>query len=212
LALVRDVVERTIVAPTPDDVLAVRREALERVVAAGASPESAIVTIEIDARRNLVRATASGATAAVARDGPRAVAGDDERVAAAARALHAAAGTLVRACDAGEFAIFTAPRGRETDACAVDARGVVRMAARRAVVRLATAGRIERALAATLDDATAYGDVGRALPDVSLVYGSRVADLGTLADEAHVLALAQEELRGLDREAPVAIVAAAKSA
>jgi hypothetical protein len=80
------------------------------------------------------------------------------------------------------------------------------------VVRLAAAGRIERALAAALDDATAYGDVGRALPDVSLVYGSRVADLGTLADAAQVLALAREELRGLDTDAAVAILAAAKSA
>ena len=64
LALVRDVVERTIVDPQPEDVLRVRREAIERVVAAGAAPAFVEASVEIDARRNLVRATASGATAA----------------------------------------------------------------------------------------------------------------------------------------------------
>ncbi|MFY9779655.1 MAG: hydantoinase/oxoprolinase family protein, partial [Candidatus Baltobacteraceae bacterium] len=63
LALVRDVVERTVVNPAPADVVRIRREAFERVVAAGASPDLVEVSVEIDARRNLVRATASGATA-----------------------------------------------------------------------------------------------------------------------------------------------------
>ncbi len=213
LALVRDVVERTIVGPTPRDILAVRREALERVVAAGASPASAVVTIEIDARRNLVRATASGATAAAASDGPRGNATDAERAAAAARTLAGAPSAVAHAFDAGEFAIFRTVRaGSPGDVCAVDARGVVRVAVRRAIARPATAGSIERALSLALEEATTYGDVGRALPDVHLIYGSRVADLGTLADAAQVLALAVEELRGLDPGARVAIFAARKSA
>ena len=53
LALLRDVVERTILDPSPADVVRVRREAFERVVAAGAEPGLVEVTVEIDARRNL---------------------------------------------------------------------------------------------------------------------------------------------------------------
>ena len=65
LALVRDIVERTIVDPQPDDIVRIRREAAERVIAAGAAPDRVEVSIEIDARRNRVRAIASGATAMV---------------------------------------------------------------------------------------------------------------------------------------------------
>ncbi len=65
LALVRDVVERTIVNPAPEDIVRIRREAADRVIAAGAAPDRVEVSVEIDAQRNRVRATASGATAMV---------------------------------------------------------------------------------------------------------------------------------------------------
>jgi N-methylhydantoinase A/oxoprolinase/acetone carboxylase beta subunit len=215
LALVRDVVERTIVAPTPAEILAVRREALERVVAAGASPDSVLVAIEIDARRNLVRATASGATAATAssKGAARAEATDAERAAGAARTLGVSSDAVARVADVGEFTLYgAAARGDGSDLCAVDARGVVRMLVRRATSRTTTAGRLERALTLALDDATSYGDVGRALPDVHLMYGSRIVDLGALADAGQVLALAEEEVRGLAPDAAIAIIAAPKRA
>jgi N-methylhydantoinase A/oxoprolinase/acetone carboxylase beta subunit len=213
LALVRDVVERTIVAPTPDDVLRVRREALERVIAAGANAASAVVTVEIDARRNLVRATASGATAALGEGArPALVAGDVERASAAARTLGVAAGSLRVVARAGEFALFESHPAGAGDYCAVDARGVVRVLVRQASVHATTAGGFEPVLSRALEEGTAYGDVGRALPEVHLVYGSRVADLGTLAEAAQVLALAAEELRGLDGGEAVLVVAARKRA
>ncbi len=65
LALVRDVVERTVVNPQPEDIVRIRREASDRVIAAGAAPDRVEVSVEIDAQHNRVRATASGATALV---------------------------------------------------------------------------------------------------------------------------------------------------
>ncbi len=62
LAMVRDTVERNIVDPTPEQILQVRREAVEAVCKIGAVPESVEVQIEVDTRRNLVRATAFGTT------------------------------------------------------------------------------------------------------------------------------------------------------
>lgn len=212
LALVRDVVERTIVAPSPADVVAVRREAFERVVAAGAAPELVEVAVEIDARRNLVRAIGSGATAASG-DAPDAVArGDDERAAAASRSLRVDAPALALAARAGSFAVYVTKTRREIWAAVVDTRAVVRLVTRRATVRATRAGSIRSVLGPLLDDATAFGDVGRALPDVHLAYGKRLADLGTLAESEQVLALAEEELRGLGAEAAVIIIAARRDA
>lgn len=215
LALVRDVVERTIVAPTPDDVVRVRREAIDRVIAAGAAPDLVEVVVDIDARRNLVRATATGATAAVASDGIAPIATDEENRSAAARTLRVDVAALTRVAAVGDFTVFDAPQAKSRDlreACVVDARGVVRLALRRATVRLATVATLARALDAALEAATAFGDVGRALPEIHLVYGKRLVDLGTLAEAAQVLALAGEEVRGLDPASFVAIVAATRDA
>jgi N-methylhydantoinase A/oxoprolinase/acetone carboxylase beta subunit len=213
LALVRDVVERTIVAPTADDVIAVRREAFERVVASGAAPELVEVTVDIDARRNLVRATASGATAGAAGAVAAGDASDDDCRAAALRALRAPSGSdAAIVCRAGEFAVYVRRSRSGDDACVVDRRAVVRLVAKRAVVAHATVATLERALEKMLDDATAYGDVGRALPAIVLAYGGRIADLGTAAEAAHVVALAMEDVRGIDPAAAIAIVAAVRDA
>ncbi len=211
LALVRDSVERTIVDPSPDDIVRVRREALERVVGAGADPGLVEVTVEIDPRRNVVRATASGATAAVAAQTDGVAVDEAARRAAAGRSLHADPQTLVWIGAAGTFALYRTP-GATFDACAVDTRGTVRQVSRRARVVLTTVARLERDLARLLEDATAFGDVGRALPDVQLLYGRRVADFGALATAAAVVALANEEVRGLEPATELALIAAGRRA
>jgi N-methylhydantoinase A/oxoprolinase/acetone carboxylase beta subunit len=222
LALVRDVVERTIVAPSPADIVRVRREAIERVVASGADPALVETTIELDAARNVVRAIAQGATAAGSRPAT-APATSGEREQAAAGSLGAPEVEL--AGTAGSLWVYRAaaapPRGwrarvapppRWSDLCVVDARAVARSSAFGAAVRFTTAGEVERAAAALLEETTSFGDVGRALPALALAYGDRVAQLGALGDAAQAVALAREEVGGLDPSSAVAIVAIRRTA
>jgi len=61
LALVRDVVERVIPNPQPEDLEAIKREAFEAVVRQGAAEESVEVTIEVNPHSQRVRAIAMGA-------------------------------------------------------------------------------------------------------------------------------------------------------
>ncbi|HEY8320408.1 MAG TPA: hydantoinase/oxoprolinase family protein [Candidatus Baltobacteraceae bacterium] len=203
LALVRDVVERTIVNPSPDDIVKIRREASDRVIAAGASPERVEVAVEIDAQRNRVRATASGATAMVeaASHGLR-----DERArhAAAAGSLRVDPGAVTRVAQAGALDVFAAGK----DVRVVDDRGVVRLGLRGALVAQTSAGVIEETLRSAIEEATSFGDVGRALPNVWVLHGARMADFSGLASADQAVALAVEELAGREPGAPVVILAA----
>src|SRR6201991_4619114 len=61
LALVREVVERVIPNPTPEDLRAIPREALDAVVRLRGAAETVEVTIEVDAHSQRSRATAVGA-------------------------------------------------------------------------------------------------------------------------------------------------------
>jgi N-methylhydantoinase A len=96
--------------------------------------------------------------------------------------------------------------------CAVDQRGTVRLVSRSARVVLTTVERLATDLARLLEDATAFGDVGRALPDLHVVYGRRVADLGALASASAVIALAIEEVRGLAPATAIALIASTRRA
>ncbi|MDQ2991792.1 MAG: hydantoinase/oxoprolinase [Candidatus Eremiobacteraeota bacterium] len=203
LALVRDVVERTIVNPSPDDIVKIRREASDRVIAAGASPDRVEVAVEIDTQRNRVRATASGATAMV-EAAAHGVRDEDARRTAAARSLRVDGDSVTRIASAGALDVFASGR----DVRVVDDRGVVRLGLRGARVTQTTAGEIGTSLRGAIEDATNFGDVGRALPNVYVLHGARMADFSGLASADQAIALAVEELAGREPSAPVVILAA----
>ncbi|GAC1407236.1 MAG: hydantoinase/oxoprolinase family protein [Candidatus Velthaea sp.] len=211
LALVRDVVERTIVDPTPEDLVRIRREAIDAAVAAGAAPDRVEVTVDIDRSRNRVRATASGATALVEGATSQATVSQDERCAIAATHLGAVAPQL--GARAGTFSVYTATNaGKNSQSCVIDERGVVRAIVADAHVIAATTATLEPALNDAFDTYTRFGDVGRALPDVRLVYGARIADLSGVAEPAQAVAIAREELRGADPAEVLAIIVAPRHA
>jgi len=172
LALVRDVVERTIVDPTPADIVRLRREVEDRVIAAGAAPDRVEVSIEIDTQRNRVRATASGATAL--------------SESAAPASLHIERdGESVRV---------------------VDERGVVRLAPPGARVAHTTVAQLDDALETAMESETSFGDVGRSLPSVHVLYAGRIADFSGLASIEQARALAREEVSGRDGGEAVTIL------
>jgi N-methylhydantoinase A/oxoprolinase/acetone carboxylase beta subunit len=211
LALVRDVIERTIVDPTPDDLSRIRREAIDAAIAAGAAPHGIEVTVDIDRARNRVRATASGATALVEGAATRTPVTAAERERIATQYLGAAPAVPPRM--AGTFAIYETPSARDgATLCIVDELGVVRAVVPAGHVIESTSADVARGVAQAFDRFTRFGDVGRAVPDVRLVFGSRIADLSGVGDLDSAVALASDEVAGGDPAAVVAIVAAVRSA
>ena len=207
LALVREVVERTIVDPTPNDIVRIRQEASDKVIAAGASPDRIEVGVEIDAQRNRVRATAQGATALV-QAAAGAHAGEPAQRAAAARSLRCGDAQLERI----ELTPLLAAYRHGRDLRIVDERSIVRLALRDAAVTHASAGTLEPSLREAMERATAFGDVGRAIPEVHLIHGGRIADFSGLATVDQAAALALEEVRGRAPGDPVAIFTVARQA
>ena len=216
LALVREVVERTMPDPSPDDIIVLRRQARERVIAAGADAETVDVTVEVDRRQNLVRATASGASAFSG----QASAGDaseTERRNAVARRLRVEPDAVEQIVALGSLAVYRAAQtmrgmfGRRTAVeyiALCDRRAVVRLVLRGAVCTVATARTARTALRRALEEATSYGDVGRKLPAAYLAYEGRFVDLSGVATIDQAAGIAAEELQGLAPEVAVAIVTA----
>ena len=60
--MVRDVVERVVPNPTPDDIRSIKREAVDKAVESGAAPGSVEVHIEIDPQTSKLTAIALGST------------------------------------------------------------------------------------------------------------------------------------------------------
>ena len=98
------------------------------------------------------------------------------------------------------------------DARVLDSSGVARLGLIDPEVTHTTAAAASEDLASAIESATAFGDIGRALPDLYVLHGARIANFSGLADAAQVIALAKEELAGREPDAAVVILAAKKEA
>jgi hypothetical protein len=220
MAMVRDTVERNLVDPSPEDILAIRRQAAEAAVAAGAVAESVEVQIEVDKRRNLVRATAMGTTELRKRDATQREAGLEECRQAAARSMRIEPGLVLRAAETANYQVFTGEqqlvsffglvRSSRRLMRVVDRTGVVRLQREAARVRETTLAAINDELARAVDALTDYGDAGRAIPDIFLLYGARIANFSGLATLEQVAALVETELRSLPPETKLVVIACPK--
>ena len=202
LALVRDVVERTIVDPAPADLARIRREAIDAAIASGAAPDRVEVVVEVDTARNRVRATASGATALVEGAQTAVIADEPARLESAIAHLQPN-GAVREIARTGPLAVFASAK----ECAVVDARAVVRLVLPGAVSYAARAGDVEAVAARAVDEHTAFGDVGRALPDVFLLRGARIGEFAGMAEPAQIAGLLRDELAGVaDGETVVLLV------
>jgi N-methylhydantoinase A len=221
LAMVRDTVERTIVDPTPADILRVRQEAVEAAVRNGALAETVDVLVDVDTRRNLVRAVASGTAELRRGDASSRVVTEQDRRVAASRSMQRSAAEASLVATTGHLDVFTGParrgewwrpwRREPAPLRVVDHGGVVRLQRHDATVRTCAAGALEAELRTLVSSLVDFGDAGRTIPDVHLLLGSRLINLSGLADEGQILGLAGVEVRAHADDQPVVIIATARA-
>ena len=221
LAMVRDTIERNIVDPTPEQILQIRREAADAVIKIGALPESVEVNIEVDTRRNLVRAVAFGTTELKKDKGEAVVGGLEGCLESAARSMKVEKSTVELAAETAGLYVFTSLLNTKTFfglfnstkqmARVLDKTGVVRLQRSSAEVHSSTIETISRDLERIITNLTDFGDAGRALPDVHVLVGSRIVNLSGLAELEQAIALANTELENLPADEKLVIVAAPRS-
>ena len=222
LAMVRDTVERNIVDPTPEQILQVRQAAAEAVIKIGAVPESVEVQIEVDTRRNLVRATAFGTTELKKDENAEKISGFEGCLQSAARSMKVEESAIKLAAETSGLYVFTSEKisksffglfkNSRQIVRVVDKTGVVRLQRSHAEVHSATVESIARELEFIITKLTDFGDAGRALPDVYVLAGARIINLSGLAELEQAVSLAETELENLPPEEKIVIVAAPKNA
>ncbi|NPV70495.1 MAG: hydantoinase/oxoprolinase family protein [Firmicutes bacterium] len=216
LALVRDMVERTIVNPTEEDIIRIRREAEESVLRLGAAPGTVEVEVEVDASRNLVRAVACGASEMRSQELARPRLCVDQMLGIAAESMRLDPPAIAVAASTSGLAVFQGSvqekrwmglsRRTLRPIRIVDYTGVIRLQKSNGIVVGTTVGSTLQAIENVVDSHTAFGDGGQQMPEVYLIYGARIANLSGLASVGHMQALARTEIEGLPLEDPIALV------
>ena len=198
--LLRETVERSVINPSEADVLSVRREVQEKLVTMGGSRDSIAVEVEIDTRKNVVRAVGSGSTQLQLR--PPAALPHETLAGHATEGLTLAHPPRVIG-GTERLTVFELEvsarwgRGASTLVRVLDATGVVRLQRRDARVLVASAGTLEAQLEPFLEENSTYGDSGRELPELFMLYREHIVDLSGMVNPRQIAALVRAELEGL---------------
>lgn len=215
LAMVREVVERTVSSPTEEDIRSIRREAKERVLQSGAAEEAVEIAIEIDQKANILRAIAMGTTELRTKDMSGAGLTAEQRSELAARALDLP--TVRSIAQAGRWEVFEGRRDRaclgifrkrQFFACVMDRDDVVRLKAPVGGVLQTRFSEVFSELGDFVDKNTEYGTIGGLLPKLYVFFGERQLDLSGLVSLGQVEAVLKMELEGYADDTKLIVVAA----
>ncbi|MCW2524280.1 MAG: N-methylhydantoinase A/acetone carboxylase, beta subunit [Frankiales bacterium] len=217
MALVRESVERIIPNPSQEDVLSVRSEAERTVLAQGAAAESIEVDVEIDSRRSVVRATATGATQLRTTDRGRAGAAEAETRAAAAKTLRTTPNELRLVGSTPQMRVYggTVRRsgvfgllGSQADAVAVvDRDGSVVYSSRDATWSQSDVGTARAGLLELLSEHTDYSSGAPRIPAMRMVLGGRLINLAGLLTADQVVSMAGTDLANRPSDEAAVLIA-----
>ena len=216
LAMVRETLERTVISPTNEDLLRIRRDAEAAVLRLGAAQGTIEIQIEIDAQKNVVRATASGATELRTRDlgaaevplaqvrdlVARSVGESPDQVSKLAETE----GLAVWGADLKDIRLGGLWKSRRTALRVVDKDGVIRLQTNRGALRTTRAGQVVDDLRGFLEMHAKYGDGGKEIPDCFVLRGRKILDLTGLLNAEQVVSLANADLEGVNPDEPIVVV------
>ncbi|GLC78927.1 hydantoinase/oxoprolinase family protein [Lacrimispora brassicae] len=217
LAMVRDMVERTVSNPTQEDILSIRREAEQKAIQSGAAPGTIEIHVDVDTQKNLVRAIAVGATEMRSKTLGSAKLSVEELLKLSAENLSVAPEELSVTAENGrmyavqykkvERKLLGLLKTTTTPLRLIDEEGVIRLQKNNALAAETKIKEWEAKADWFLEELTVFNDGGANLPNIYLVSGKRIIDLSGLQNREQICGLGNAELTGFDKEEKILIVA-----
>ncbi|HEY9839188.1 MAG TPA: hydantoinase/oxoprolinase family protein, partial [Candidatus Obscuribacterales bacterium] len=220
LGLIRDSVERTLISPSNEDLIQIRQEAYDSVLAMGAAADTIEVSVEVDTRNKKVIAIATGASEL--RSGEAQVLelspADLQQIAARALktepdqvSLLGRTEQLLAFGQRSERRLLGVFKQVHLKVRVLERQGTIRLQLNDCQIETAPVQELRRVLPRLIEQLTAFGDAGGLLPELYLLLGGRIVDLGGVADLGQMLALLEQETRLLPGTAPAVVLAQRKS-
>lgn len=209
LALVRDMVERSVANPTEEDILSIRHEVFQKAVSSGADPATVEIKIEVDTQHQKVRATAIGATELRTKELNGAVKSDDELCAIVAENLKVDTYDIIKKADNGSMIAFVNEtyikhflffKKQIKTLRLIDREGVIRLQKKNANILECTKGQWDKKVRYLLDEYTVHSDGGAEVPNIYIILGSRIIDMAGMQSDSQILSLCQVELSGVPED------------
>lgn len=175
LAMVRDVVERVIPNPSPQDLEDIRNEAIQSATKSGASPETIEVQMEIDAQTNKVRAIATGSTEVKTTDLSAKV-DETEAKTLVAKSMQVAEDKVYLLEENEYFFCFGTMKDDHQELRIIDKKGFIKIQRGDGEAVKTTVGGIRNVVDKYWEELAVYKSDIKLAPDIYLCLGGKVVD------------------------------------
>lgn len=203
LAMVREMVERTIPNPTSQDIAQLKREAKEMAMNSGAVEDSIEVYVEIDEQAQKVSAIAMGSTEVKTTDLMKNCS-EQEALEIAAESAGVLKDQVMLEASNGQVFVVTYVRGGKKQLRVIDKKGFIKIQRSNGECIKTTMRESADVLKKMWDASSDFSSEVRINPDVYVIAGSRVIDYSGIPEYSQVSGLIQAELA--DKEAGEEII------
>ena len=207
LAMVREMVERTIPNPTAEDIAALKKEAKALAMNSGAVEDSIEVYVEIDEQAQKVTAIAMGSTEVKTTDLMKNC-DEKEALQIAAESIGLEQSKMKMAGSNGSIFVVTAEKDGKTPVRMIDKKGFVKVQRSNGTVLVTTKSRLREDLKLAWDKASNFSSEVRINPDCYIAAESRVIDYSGIPALEQVSGLAGVELIDIKEDAEIILVLA----
>lgn len=203
LGMIRDSIEKTVLQPTESDILALRQEVINSVLAMGAVPDSVETTIEIDSKNKKVIAVAMGTNELRTKSAEIQRLSEDRLLDICAASLRTAKDNLFIA---GRTTFLSAVATKETHSRifgllrrtrqrlrVIDREGTIRLQLSDCIVDSVQNGAVRSKIREMIETLTTFGDAGALVPNIFLLISAKIIDLTGLIKESQIMALVDLE-------------------
>jgi len=220
LGIIRDSVEKTVMNPTTEDIIALRQQAIASVQAMGADPDTIEASIEVDAKNNRVIATATGSGEMRTKDLKIEKLDGQQILKIAANSFKTSVdnckilletdGLYLTGYKIVKKRIFSKSGNEKLHVRVVDKEGVIRLQLKDVDLGTAPASQAKSTLLNIVEELTSYGDAGALLPGIYVLIGGRIVDMTGLIDEKQLTALLDIELQHVPDDQEIAVIGVKK--
>lgn len=219
MGMIRDTVEKSIFNPSENDIIAIRQQASESVIAMGANPASVEVQIEIDNANKKVIAIATGSSDFEAKDA-KANLQPDHHLTIAGEALKVKKEKLQVFGKTNLLQVI----GYETikkhflglmkeSVCPVVIMtndGIVKRKFPNVKLRMCKVELVKATIGEMVEELRTYGDAGELMPDLYVVVSGKIVDMSGLIELSQILSIVEFDLKDLSSSDNAIVLAVKK--
>ncbi len=208
LAMVRDVVERVIPNPTPDDIRAIRKEVTDKAIISGAVPDSIEVHVEIEPSTSKVTAIALGSNEVKSSEMMKECT-VEEAMALAGADIGVDSDKINLLAKSNKLYVFGTRTDEGTSPIRiVDTKGFIKVQRGDAEVIVTRASEYQDSVRKMWDSLATYGADGVLRPDYYIGVGARILDFAGSTRLEHILMIMDVDMQALNPDEEIIIVGA----